>query len=146
MSIPAIHESEAKELDLPGRALRWLVNEEHNRAQHCSVCLIRIEAGGKVHPAHSHPHGEEVVYVVHGSGRALVNGEVAPIRAGSLVLFPQGQAHMLHNTGKEEMKVICFFAPATRLENYKMHEGVDFPDNVPHGGAGSDFSGKAGPR
>jgi quercetin dioxygenase-like cupin family protein len=146
MTVPAIHESEATELDLPGRALRWLVDEEHVRAQHCSVCLIRIEAGGKVHPAHSHPHGEEVVYVVHGSGRALVNGEVAPIRAGSLVLFPQGQAHMLHNTGKEEMKVICFFAPATRLENYKMHEDVDFPDNVPRGRVGSDFSEKPGPK
>jgi hypothetical protein len=35
---------------------------------------------------------------------------------------------MLHNTGAEEMKVICFFAPATNLENYKMYEGVDFPD------------------
>jgi len=146
MSIPAIHESEATELDLPGRALRWLVDEEHIRAQHCSVCLIRIEAGGKVHPAHSHPHGEEVVYIIHGHGRALINGEVAPIRAGSLVLFPQGQAHMLHNTGEEEMKVICFFAPPTRLENYKMHEDVDFPDNVPDGRIGLGGGGKAGPR
>ena len=32
------------------------------------------------------------------------------------------------NTGGEEMKVVCFFAPATNLENYKMFEGVDFPD------------------
>jgi hypothetical protein len=35
---------------------------------------------------------------------------------------------MLHNTGSEEMKVICFFAPATGLDNYRLHEGVDFPD------------------
>jgi len=26
------------------------------------------------------------------------------------------------------MKVVCFFAPATSLENYQMHEEVDFPD------------------
>jgi hypothetical protein len=26
------------------------------------------------------------------------------------------------------MKVVCFFAPATGLDNYRMHEGVDFPD------------------
>jgi hypothetical protein len=44
------------------------------------------------------------------------------------VLFPQGAVHMLHNTGTEEMKVVCFFAPPTGLENYQMHEGVDFPD------------------
>lgn len=127
MSVPVLHESEAKELDLPGRGLRWLVDNEHLKAQYCSVCLIRIPAGHRVKPAHSHPHGEEVVYIIHGTGRALVDGEVAPIREGSLVLFPQGKAHMLHNTGEEEMKVICFFAPPTGLENYQMHEEVDFP-------------------
>jgi hypothetical protein len=26
------------------------------------------------------------------------------------------------------MKVVCFFAPPTGLENYRMHEDVDFPD------------------
>lgn len=127
MSVPVIHESEAKELDLPGRGLRWLVDKDHVQAQHCSVCLIRIQPGQRVKPAHSHPNGEEVVYIIRGTGRALVDGEVTPIREGSLVLFPQGKHHMLHNTGAEEMKVICFFAPATSLENYQMHEGIDFP-------------------
>jgi hypothetical protein len=44
------------------------------------------------------------------------------------VLFPQGAVHMVHNTSAVEMKVVCFFAPATTLDNYRMHEGVDFPD------------------
>lgn len=44
------------------------------------------------------------------------------------MLFPQGQVHMLQNTGREEMKVICFFAPATNLDNYKFFEEVDFPE------------------
>jgi hypothetical protein len=35
---------------------------------------------------------------------------------------------MLHNTGIEEMKVVCFFAPSTNLDNYKFYEEVDFPD------------------
>jgi hypothetical protein len=34
---------------------------------------------------------------------------------------------MLHYTGDEEMKVVCLFAPPTGLENYRMHEDVDFP-------------------
>ena len=80
-------------------------------AQHCSFCVIRVAPGEKVRPAHSHPHGEEVIYVMHGSGRVLVAGDVSPVREGSTVLFPQGAVHMLHNTGHEEMKVACFFAP-----------------------------------
>jgi quercetin dioxygenase-like cupin family protein len=81
-----------------------------------------------VRPAHSHPNGEEVIYVIRGSGRVLVSGEVQAVAPGSTVLFPQGAVHMLHNTSDEEMKVVCFFAPPTNLENYRMHEGVDFPD------------------
>jgi quercetin dioxygenase-like cupin family protein len=90
--------------------------------------MIRVAPGDKVRPAHSHPQGEEVIYIITGSGRVMVEGEVQPVRAGSTVLFPRGAVHMLHNTGSEEMKVVCFFAPPTGLDNYKMYEGVDFPD------------------
>lgn len=127
MSVPVINETETEELDLPGRHLRWLVTPELLDSKHLSVCVIRVAPGEKVRPAHSHPNGEEVIYIIKGSGRVLVNGEVSPVREGSAVLFPQGQIHMLQNTGTEEMKVICFFAPATNLDNYKFFEDVDFP-------------------
>lgn len=127
MAVPRIHEDEVPELDLPGRHLRWLVTEGRLNAKHLSVCVIRVSPGETVRPAHSHPNGEEVIYIIKGSGRVLVNGEVAPVMEGSAVLFPQGEIHMLQNTGSEEMKVICFFAPATKLDNYKHFEGVEFP-------------------
>lgn len=128
MSVPLIHENEAAELDLPGRHLRWVVAPDGVPAEHCSACVIRVAPGEKVRPAHSHPHSEEVIHIMQGSGRVLVAGEVAAVRAGTTVLFPQGAIHMLHNTGTEEMKVVCFFAPATSLDNYRMFEDVDFPD------------------
>jgi len=128
MSVPTLHESEVEELDIPGRRLRWLVADDRIKAENCSACVIRVSPGDKVRPAHSHPEGEEVIYIMTGSGRVLVDGEVSPVRAGSVVLFPQGKVHMLHNTGADEMKVVCFFAPATSLANYKIHEDVDFPD------------------
>jgi quercetin dioxygenase-like cupin family protein len=128
MSVPTLHEDDAAEIDLPGRRFRWLVADGRIEAKHCSSCIIWVRPGEKVRPAHSHPNGEEVIYVVSGHGRALVGGEVAEIRPGSAVLFPRGVVHMLHNTGTEEMKVICVFAPPTSLDNYEFHEGVDFPD------------------
>jgi quercetin dioxygenase-like cupin family protein len=127
MSVPTLHESDVEELDIPGRRLRWLVADGGLKAENCSVCVIRVAPGDKVWPAHSHPEGEEVIYIMTGSGRVLVDGEVSPVRAGSVVLFPRGKPHMLQNTGAEEMKVVCFFAPATSLANYKIHEGLDFP-------------------
>jgi quercetin dioxygenase-like cupin family protein len=128
MSVPVIHESEAEALDLPGRRLTWLVTQERLGAKQLSMCVIRVEPGQTVRPAHSHPHSEEVIYIVSGSGRVLVNGEVSAVREGCAVLFPQGEVHMLQNTGDSQMKVACFFAPATSLDNYKMFEDVEFPE------------------
>ena len=128
MSVPTLHEDDVEALGLPGRQLSWLVASGALRADNCSACMIRVAPGDKVRPAHAHPLGEEVIYIIRGTGRVLVAGEVSPVTAGSTVLFPRGAVHMLHNTGTEEMKVVCFFAPATSLENYEMHEGVDFPD------------------
>lgn len=128
MSVRTLHEDDVEALGLPGRQLRWLVAPGAITADNCSACMIRVAPGDKVRPAHAHPFGEEVIYIIGGTGRVLVAGEVSPVRAGSTVVFPRGSVHMLHNTGTEEMKVVCFFAPATSLENYEMHEGVDFPD------------------
>jgi quercetin dioxygenase-like cupin family protein len=128
MSMLVLHETDVEELDIPGRRLRWLVADDRLKAENCSACVIRVAPGNKVWPAHSHPDGEEVIYIMTGSGRVLIDGDVSPVIAGSMVLFPQGKPHMLHNTGDDEMKVVCFFAPATSLANYKIHEGLDFPE------------------
>ena len=58
----------------------------------------------------------------------MIEGEVGEVRAGSAILFEQGKIHMLRNTGKDEMKVICFFAPATNVDNYKTFEEISFPE------------------
>jgi quercetin dioxygenase-like cupin family protein len=128
MTVPAIHERDAEELDLPGRRLRWLVSPHTLQANHCSACVITVAPGERVRPAHSHPNGEEVIYIMRGSGRVLVGTDVSAVCEGTTVLFPRGVVHMLHNTGSEQMKVVCFFAPPTGLDNYVLHEGVDFPD------------------
>jgi quercetin dioxygenase-like cupin family protein len=127
MSVPTLHEDDVEGLDLPGRTLRWLVNAELLGAKHLSACVINVAPGETVRPAHSHPNGEEVIYIVAGSGRAMIEGEVSAVREGSVVLFPQGKVHMLQNNGQTEMKVVCFFAPATNLDNYRFFENVEFP-------------------
>lgn len=127
MKLPIVDENSVEALDLPGRHLRWLVTKDTVNAQHCSMCVIQVAPGETVRPAHSHPNGEEVIYIVQGSGRVMIEGVVEPVKKGSIVLFPQGKVHMLQNNGTEEMKVACFFAPATDLENYKFYEDVEFP-------------------
>jgi quercetin dioxygenase-like cupin family protein len=123
-----IHESDVPEVAQPGRFMRWLVHEDALPARNLSFCTIRVPAGESVRPAHSHPHSEELIYILSGSGEVMVEGEVEPVRAGTAVLFEEGKVHMLRNSGDEEMKVACFFAPGTSLDNYRMFEGVGFPE------------------
>lgn len=123
-----LHESEVPEVELPGRFMRWLANEDSLQAKNLSVCVIRVLPGEAVRPAHSHPHSEELIYIITGSGKVMIENEVGTVKAGSAILFEQGKIHMLKNTGDVEMKVICFFAPATNLDNYKMFEDISFPE------------------
>lgn len=127
MSLPIVDENSIEALDLPGRALRWVVTNESTNAQHCTMCVIQVQPGQTVKPAHSHPNGEEVIYIVEGSGRVWIEGEVEPVKAGCAVLFPQGKIHMLQNNGDKVMKVACFFAPPSDLSTYKFFPEIDFP-------------------
>jgi quercetin dioxygenase-like cupin family protein len=127
VSLPIVDEKNVEALDLPGRMLRWVVTRENTDARHCTMCVIQVQPGQTVRPAHSHPNGEEVIYIVHGSGRVMIDGVVEPVKEGCAVLFPQGSVHMLQNSGDKVMKVACFFAPPSDLTTYRFFDDVDFP-------------------
>ena len=128
MSLPIINETTIEENALGGRHLRWVVTKENTGAEYCSMATIRVAPHARALPAHSHPEGEEIIYILNGHGRVLIDGEIEPVKAGCAVLFPRGKVHILENLSDEEMKVACFFAPPAGFANYKMFEDVDFPE------------------
>ena len=65
-------------IELQGGRLRWVVTKENTNAQHCTMCVIQVQPGETVRPAHSHPNGEEVIYIVQGSGKMMIEGVVEP--------------------------------------------------------------------
>jgi len=130
--VKIIHESEVPEIAPPGRRLRWIAGagEGELNAEYCSSCVMRVEPGQTVQPAHSHPGGEELIYVIGGEGKVYVDGIIRPLRPGSAVLFEKGSVHMVRNSGAAEMKVACFFAPRTNLQEYEFHPDVRFDDGA----------------
>jgi quercetin dioxygenase-like cupin family protein len=62
-------------------------------------------------PNHFHRY-DEVVYVLAGEGAFHVDGESAPLRAGSCVHLPAELVHCLENHGPDEMRVLGVFRPA----------------------------------
>jgi quercetin dioxygenase-like cupin family protein len=123
-----INEDEIVAKEMPGRALKWLFTPDMNVARGFSMNVVNIKPGNTVKPAHSHPNHEEVVFLLSGSGKAYIDGEVFDIRKGSAILFSPGCIHMLRNSGDEDMKVACFFAPAATFADYVLHEDVTFPE------------------
>jgi mannose-6-phosphate isomerase-like protein (cupin superfamily) len=62
-------------------------------------------------PDHFHRY-DEVVYVLAGEGAVHIDGESAPLRAGSCVHLPARLVHCLENHGPGEMRVLGVFRPA----------------------------------
>lgn len=122
-----IYEEQVETRHLPGRDLKWLFTPEMGLSEAFSMNVVVIKPGATVKPAHSHPTKEEVVYIASGSGEAYIDGGVHPIHAGTAVLFRKGSVHMLRNTGNEDMKVVCFFAPQATMADYEYNDDAKFP-------------------
>ena len=73
--------------------MRWVVAEDRIPAKHCSACVIRAVAGEKVRPAHSHPNGKEIIYIIRGPAKCWRQGNSLPFARGPQTLPSRGGAH-----------------------------------------------------
>jgi mannose-6-phosphate isomerase-like protein (cupin superfamily) len=58
-----------------------------------------------------HEKSDRWVYVLTGSGRAVVDGRDAKLAPGTLLLVEAGEPHELENTGGEPMVLLNVFGP-----------------------------------
>jgi quercetin dioxygenase-like cupin family protein len=75
-------------------------------------------------PDHFHTY-DEVIYILEGEGFLEIDGEQAPLHAGSCVHLPARLVHCLANTGDSELRLLGVFRPAgSPAEAY-------YPDGTP---------------
>lgn len=75
-------------------------------------------------PDHFHTY-DEVIYILEGEGALEIDGESAPLRAGSCIHLPARLVHCLANTGESELRLLGVFRPAgSPAEAY-------YPDGTP---------------
>ena len=58
-----------------------------------------------------HRGADQWMFVVSGSGVAIVNGKRHQLRGGSLVLIEHGDRHEIRNTGRTKLKTINIYVP-----------------------------------
>ena len=102
-AIVAAEEAEAAEATA-GRQFRLLAPSES------ATQFVGFIPVGRA-PDHFHKY-DEVVYVLAGEGAFHVDGETAPLRAGTAVHLPATLVHCLENTGPGELRVLGVFRPA----------------------------------
>jgi len=71
---------------------------------------------------------EEVIYVQKGYGKAWVDEEVTTIRTGDTILIPSGVRHMMINTGKKPLILLCAFSAADPENRYREHPEISYPE------------------
>ncbi len=67
---------------------------------------------GQVHALHAHAGQDKVYQVVEGEGLFLLDGCDLPMRAGDLLVAPEGVPHGIRNTGDARLLVIAILAPS----------------------------------
>jgi oxalate decarboxylase/phosphoglucose isomerase-like protein (cupin superfamily) len=95
--------------------IKWMSEPRVTDAQKFSAGVVLLSPG-KGHTRHNHPGVEEILYVVSGTGRQMVeDAEGRPVyqqvSAGDMVHIPADVYHETVNTGWEAMKLIAIYAP-----------------------------------
>lgn len=67
---------------------------------------------GQEHALHAHAGQDKAYMVVEGEGLFLLDGRELPMKAGDLLVAPEGVPHGVRNSGSGRLLVLAVLAPA----------------------------------
>jgi quercetin dioxygenase-like cupin family protein len=67
---------------------------------------------GQAHALHAHAGQDKVYQVLEGSGTFLLDDRELPMRAGDLLVAPEGVPHGVRNDGPGRLLVLAILAPS----------------------------------
>jgi mannose-6-phosphate isomerase-like protein (cupin superfamily) len=67
---------------------------------------------GQAHALHAHAGMDKVYVVMEGKGAFLLEDRELPMRAGDVLVAPEGVPHGVRNTGPDRLLVLAILAPA----------------------------------
>jgi mannose-6-phosphate isomerase-like protein (cupin superfamily) len=82
-----------------------------SRAAQAAMSTLRSGKATSDEPENEHPDSEQWVYVVAGSGLAVVGKRRAKLAAGSLLLIEKGEKHQIRQAGRGELVLVNLYVP-----------------------------------
>ncbi len=77
------------------------------------MCILG--GGSEGGPDNSHADSDQWLYVISGSGQAIVDGNAVPLRMGNLVLIEAGEAHEVKADEGTVLRTVNFYGSNIEL-------------------------------
>src|ERR1700674_1933046 len=90
-----------------GEGFRVVFGNRHAQAAEMTLAAGDSEGG----PDNWHRGSDQWLYVVSGTGVAIVNKKRYRLRAGTLLLIEHGDRHEIRNTGEEPLRTLNLYVP-----------------------------------
>lgn len=82
---------------------------DHRGVQAAEMVIAPGEKEGG--PDNRHADADQWLFVVEGTGLAIVEGARRALRRGSLLLIERGERHEIRNTGRSHLVTVNFYSP-----------------------------------
>ena len=81
------------------------------RSAQAAMMTLRPGQSSSERPENEHPRAEQWLFVVKGTGRAVVGPSRAALKEGSLLLIEKGETHQVTNTGRRALVTLNLYCP-----------------------------------
>ncbi|HKB02060.1 MAG TPA: cupin domain-containing protein [Gemmataceae bacterium] len=95
-----------------GRGFRVAFGDRLSQAAQMTLDPGSSEGGAD----NRHRAADQWLFVVSGTGAAIVDRKRVPLRAGTLVLIHRGETHEIRNTGREPLRTLNIYVPPAYTE------------------------------
>ena len=95
-----------------GDGFRVVLGDEHSQAAQMTLGPGDTEGG----PDNRHRGADQWLYVLSGTGVAVVNGERVELHEGTLVLIERGDRHEIRNIGDTPLQTLNVYVPPAYTE------------------------------
>ena len=90
-----------------GQGFHVLFGNKRSQAAQMTLAPGDSEGG----PDNRHRGADQWLFVVSGTGRAIVDGESIALRKGTLLLIARGERHEIKNTGRTPLRTLNMYVP-----------------------------------
>lgn len=93
----------------------WLCRNDVVANEELLLVRVNMEVG-KAHAFHTHPHREEIIYVISGTAEQWVGKEKKILKAGDTAFIPKGEVHGTYNVGDDTLVFLAILSPSNAPE------------------------------